>query len=169
MSETLEQSKLVVHVDDVPAREIGRGNFAAKPKWLAWAAGNRKLGCTLFELPSGKKSFPYHWHTANEEGLYMLEGECTLRLAGKEIPLRAGHYVAFPIGEEGAHQLINNSGASCRYLCFSTMQDPEVVIYPDSGKVGVSHRGKEQTDRTKLTLRKILAGQPELDYFHGEE
>ena len=169
MSETMEQSKYVVHADDVPARDIGKGSFGAKPKWLAWAAGNRKLGCTLYELPAGKKSFPYHWHIANEEGLYMLEGECTLRLAGKEIPLRAGHYVALPIGEEGAHQLINNSGATCRYLCFSTLQDPEVVIYPDSGKIAFSHRGKEQTDRTKWQMRKILAAQPELEYFHGEE
>ena len=123
----------------------------------------------VYELPAGKKSFPYHWHIANEEGIYMLEGECTLRLAGKEIPLRAGHYVALPIGEEGAHQLINNSGATCRYLCFSTLQDPEVVIYPDSGKIAFSHRGKEQTDRTKWQMRKILAGAPELDYFQGEE
>ena len=123
-------SNHVVHADDVPARDIGKGPFGARPKWLAWAAGNRALGCTLYELPTGKKSFPYHWHIANEEGLYMLEGECTLRMAGQEIPLPAGHYVAFPTGEEGAHQLINNSGATCRYLYFPPMQDPESCSTP---------------------------------------
>jgi len=41
MSETMEQSKFVVHADDVPARDIGKGPFGARPKWLAWAAGTQ--------------------------------------------------------------------------------------------------------------------------------
>jgi uncharacterized cupin superfamily protein len=159
----------VVHEDEVPWKEPGRGKFGARARWLGWTAGNRALGCTLYELPPGKLSFPYHWHTANEEGLYVLEGEATLRLAGEEMPLRAGHYVAFPTGEKGAHQVINHTQGTFRYLCFSTMQDPEVVLYPDSGKIGVSHRGPGQTERTGFKLRKILAADAELDYFHGEE
>lgn len=169
MSQVEEDKKLVVHEEEIPWRELGRGSFGAKVKWLAWNAGNRALGCSLYELPPGKRSFPYHWHTANEEGMYVLEGEATLRLPGKEVPLRAGHYAAFPTGEEGTHQVINRSQAPCRYLCFSTMRDPEVVLYPDSGKIAVSNRGQGQTDRMAFKMRKILAAEPELDYFHGEE
>jgi len=164
-----EDRKLVVHEDDVPWNEFGKGSFGGRSKWLAWTAGNRSLGCTLYELPPGKRSFPYHWHTANEEALYVLDGEATLRLAGHEVPIRAGSYAAFPTGEEGAHQVINRSSSVLRYLCVSTMQDPEVVLYPDSRKVGVSNRGPGTTSRMQFRVRKVLDAGAELDYFHGED
>lgn len=57
------------------------------------------------------------------------------RLGDAEIPLRAGDYFAFPAGPPG-HQIINRSGEVLRYLALSTKIDPEVSVYPDSGKVG---------------------------------
>ena len=108
-----------------------------KTKRLGAAAGGKKLGCSLYEQPPGKRAFPYHCHFANEEAVYVLEGEGTLRIGAKEVPLRAGDYVALPVGEETAHQIINSSTATLRYLCFSTSIEPEVVKYPDSGKVGL--------------------------------
>ena len=61
----------------------------------------------------------------------------TLRIGGEEISVSQGDYVALPARAQAAHQLVNDSGAVLRYLCFSTMVEPDVIVYPDSGKVGI--------------------------------
>lgn len=67
----------------------------------------------------------------------MLEGRGRLRLADGEHPIRAGDFIAAPAGGvETAHQIINDSDQLLTYLCVSTMIEPEVVQYPDSGKLG---------------------------------
>jgi len=111
--------------------------FAAQARPLSKPAGGVRLGCTLYELASGRKSFPFHYHLGNEEAIYILEGAVTLRLGDREIALRAGDYAAFPPGPGHAHQLINASGATVRYLCLSTNDWPEIAVYPDSNKVGM--------------------------------
>jgi uncharacterized cupin superfamily protein len=129
----------VINVDEIEWTDSAKGDkFASRRKKLAAAAGGKKIGASLFEIPPGKRAFPYHAHFANEESIYVLEGTGTLRLGGSEVPVRAGDYLAFPPGEASAHQLVNSSGAALRYLCFSTMDLPEMVKYPDSGKVGVA-------------------------------
>lgn len=67
-----------------------------KQKQLGEAAGSERLGCTLYEIPVGGQPFSYHYHTANEEALYVLSGTGTLRLDGDTYPLREGDYVACP-------------------------------------------------------------------------
>ena len=134
----MSKSKHVVHVDELDWKERSRGErLGSRRKQLGAAAGGRKLGCSLFEIPPGRRPFPYHWHTANEEAIYVLAGRGTLRLAGEELPLSAGDYVSCPVGEEGAHQVINDSDEPLRFLCVSEMIAPEVVVQPDSDKIGV--------------------------------
>jgi uncharacterized cupin superfamily protein len=119
--------------------DAGRGlSFGARGKPLGVAAGCARLGCSLYELPPGKRGFPFHYHLANEEAIYVLDGEATLRLGDREIAVRAGDYIALPAGPGHAHQLINRSAAPVHYLCMSTLQTPEVAVYPDSHKVAFS-------------------------------
>jgi uncharacterized cupin superfamily protein len=106
-------------------------------KRLAAAAGGEELGCSLYELPPGKKSWPFHFHTGNEEAIYVLAGTGQLRTADGVESLDSGDYVAFPTGTEGAHRVVNDGDAPLRYLALSTMNDPDVTVYPDSGKIGV--------------------------------
>jgi mannose-6-phosphate isomerase-like protein (cupin superfamily) len=84
-----------------------------------------------------RRAWPYHYHLANEEAIYVLEGSGTLRIGGEEIRVSQGDYVALPARAQAAHQIVNDSGAVLRYLCFSTMVEPDVMVYPDSGKVGI--------------------------------
>ena len=125
------------NVDDLEWSTTERGETGFRRKQLAEAAGGEDLGCSLYELTAGRRSWPYHYHTGNAEALFVLEGEGTLRLDGDEVPLTAGDYVALPAGERGAHRVVNDSGGTLRYLMVSTMDDPEVTVYPDSEKVGV--------------------------------
>lgn len=106
-------------------------------KRLADAVGGEGLGASLYELPAGRRSWPYHFHTANEEAMYVLDGTATLRLAGENHPIEAGDYVAFPADERGAHQVVNDGDGPLRYLVLSTMVEPDVTVYPDSEKFGV--------------------------------
>jgi len=94
-----EEPKRVVHEDDLEWYETDRGSFGQRRRLLSLATGGRKLGCSLYELPPGRRSAPYHWHAANEEAIYVLEGEGMLRLAGRETPLRRGCYAALPSGQ----------------------------------------------------------------------
>jgi uncharacterized cupin superfamily protein len=56
-------------------------------KQLGAVAGSEKLGCSLYPLPPGCRSFPEHFHYANEEVIYVLEEKGRLRLAGEEIDI----------------------------------------------------------------------------------
>jgi uncharacterized cupin superfamily protein len=123
--------------------------------------GATKLGASLYELAPGQRSFPYHWHVIQEEWMIVLEGEPTLRHPGGERRLVAGDCVVFKRGEEGAHQVRNDTDEPVRLLMLSSDRDGhgEICFYPDGGKVGVFGEG----------LRKILDESAELDYFHNEE
>lgn len=158
----------VIHVDDLEWSGGGGSEpFAFRRKALASAAGGQRLGCSLYEVPPGKKAWPFHAHLANEEAIFVLAGEGRLRLRDGEVPLRAGSYAAFRVGE--AHALLNTGETPLRYLCLSTMVEPDVTVYPDTGKVGViagAPPGGPKQDRTLAAF--FRRGEHEVDYWEGE-
>src|SRR4029450_12505635 len=85
----------------------------AKP---ARQPGAEPLGASLYELPPGNSSCPYHWHAANEEMLIVISGRPTLRTPEGERELAEGEVVAFPVGEAGAHKVTNNGEGPARVL-----------------------------------------------------
>lgn len=122
---------------DLSWTDVGKGDTRFRRKQLGEAGESERLGCSLYELPPGARSWPYHYHTANEEAMYVLSGTGMLRLDGESHSLREGDYVAFPADESGAHRVVNDSDDPLRYLAFSTMNDPDVTMYPDMGTFGV--------------------------------
>jgi|AntDeeMetagen192_2_1112575.scaffolds.fasta_scaffold13898_1 uncharacterized cupin superfamily protein len=128
---------------------IGPDDTGFRRKQLGDAGGDR-LGSSLYELPAGERSWPYHYHTENEEAVYVLAGAGLLRLDDETHSLSAGTYVALPTGEEHAHRIVNDGDETLRYLVISTMDEPDVVGYPDAGAVGVyagSPPGGDENDR----------------------
>src|SRR5438067_1293889 len=127
----------VANVAEVDGRANTKGTkIGATMKRLGSATGGQRLGCSWTEVPPGRAAFPRHFHTANEEALYVLEGEGTVRLGDAIIVLKPGDYVTFPLGPSHAHQVRNTGTGPLRYLGLSTLQMPEVVGYPDSKKIG---------------------------------
>ncbi len=96
-------------------------------------AGAEKLGASLFDVPAGGATFPFHAHHANEELLIVLAGTPTLRTLDGERELAEGEVVAFPAGRRGAHALTNRTDAPVRILIVSTMHAPDINEFPDSG------------------------------------
>ena len=90
----------------------------------------------MYELAPGQQS-AYHWQVGEEEWLLVLVGAPTLRTPDGEQVLRPWDLVAFPRGEAGAHQVRNDTTEPARLAFFSTLSDPEVVVYPDDDRVKV--------------------------------
>ena len=104
---------------------------------LTGAANSTGIGCGAFRVPPGKRAFPKHAHVANDEAIFVVSGRGELSLGEEKSELVAGDFVLLPRGEKFSHVLVNNGSEDLLYLCISTMNMPEVVHYPDSGKLGV--------------------------------
>jgi len=156
-----------VNEADLDWSDTERGETAFRRKKLAAAAGGDDLGCSLYELPPGKRSWPYHYHTANEEAMYVLAGSGLLRTADGEHELEVGDYVTLPAGEDGAHRVVNDGDAPLRYLAVSTMVEPDLTVYPDSETFGV-FVGAPPGGEGERGLEGYYPIEGDVDYWEGE-
>ena len=138
--------------------------FRARRARVGRQLGSQKLGLSYWDLPPGQAAYPYHWHLAEEELLVVMKGTPSLRTPNGERELEEGEVVAFPRGEEGGHQLINRTDRAVQFLAFSTQPGPDIVMYPDSGKVGAFERRPEGGG-----LYKLFRLEDAVDYHEGEK
>ena len=82
-------------------------------------------------LPSGGWSSQRHWHSHEDEFVYVLEGEVVLVEDGGETLLRAGDCAAFPKNSGNGHHLINRSSAMAVYLEVGSRQPPDLTTCSD--------------------------------------
>src|SRR6266436_3169937 len=75
---------------------------------LGNAGGLVDFGVNLMRLPPGNWSSQRHWHSAEDEFVYVLDGELTLIEDGGETVLRAGECAAFPKGSGNGHHLLRH-------------------------------------------------------------
>jgi uncharacterized cupin superfamily protein len=101
-----------------------------------------RVGVAIEELEPGKQSSPAHYHTFEEEHVYLLEGRLTARIGADTYEMNARDYVCFPAGQKAGHCLINNSSAPCRYVIAGERNPNEVAFYTDSQKVLVRALGR---------------------------
>jgi uncharacterized cupin superfamily protein len=94
-----------VDADDLEWAETDRDDATFRRKKLAAGADGEDLGCSLYELPPGGRSWPYHYHTGNEEALYVLAGEGRLRIGDESVAVERGTYAALPAGDDGERDL----------------------------------------------------------------
>jgi uncharacterized cupin superfamily protein len=125
------------NVDDLDWDTYENDETTFRRKELSNAAGGEQLGCSLYELPPGERSWPYHYHTANEEAIYVLSGDGLLKRPDGKEPLATGDFAVFPADESGGHRVINDGDETLRYLAVSTMNEPDITRYPEKGSFGV--------------------------------
>jgi uncharacterized cupin superfamily protein len=139
-----------------------REGFRCLRARLGRQTGSRKLGVSLWEVLPGQAAYPYHYHLAEEELIIVLTGSLRLRTGDRWSTLAEGDVISFPVGEQGAHQVLNPGDRPARFLAVSTQQ-PDIVIYPDSGKAGAFERRPEGGGlHTAFRLR------DQVDYWEGE-
>jgi uncharacterized cupin superfamily protein len=126
--------------------EHDRPGFTYRRARLGRQAGAERLGASLYELAPGQAQWPMHYHLGNEELLIVIRGRPMLRTRGGERELGEGEVVALPVGERGAHQVVNRTDEPVRVLIVSEMTGPDIVVRPESGKLSAFGRAPGSPD-----------------------
>jgi uncharacterized cupin superfamily protein len=162
----MARHKNIIHLSEIPLEQIKTPedlSFGAVRQRAGAAIGARKLGYSVFTVPPGKAAFPFHLHHTNEEMIYILQGEGTLRLGKDQVAVSSGTFIACPRGPGYPHQLINTSANNLHYLVVSTMEYPEISEYPDSNKIGAY-----VTDALGGGFRGLYKKDTNVPYYEGE-
>lgn len=167
----------ILNIDDVvieerPARFQPRGaaaeRFGSRSGPVSIRIGGQKLGYNITVVPPGKRAFPLHNHHTNEEMFFVLQGHGEVRIGNERHAIRQGDFIASPPGgPELAHQIINTGTEELRYLAVSTLITPEVVEYPDSGKIAGYSR-QPAADGAPRFIAQIGRPESSIDYWDGE-
>jgi uncharacterized cupin superfamily protein len=138
-----------------------RPGWRSKDAWVGARIDAELIGGSMYELEPGDRLWPYHTHHANEEWMVVLRGRPTLRTPEGEHELTEGDVVCFRRGKGGLHQVRNGTDEPLRVLMLSTLIAPDVVEYPDSGKIGAR----------SVAGDRILLSRPGplLEYWDGED
>lgn len=98
---------------------------------LGDACGLTRFGVNLVTLGPGGQSALRHWHTLEDEFVYVLEGAVILVTDAGEQEPRAGDCAGYPAGRSDGHHLINRSAAPARYLEIGNRDASDTAFYPD--------------------------------------
>ena len=160
----------ILNLDDVQYRATGQGEkFAAQVGDVGGKLGATKLGYNICVVPPGKRAWPRHNHTVNEEMFFIIEGKGEVVIGDDRYPIRKGDFIASPPGGAAtAHQIVNTSDAELKYLALSTRLIPDLIEYPDSGKFGTANFVPDAAGVPRLKRFIMRAEATEKDYWEGE-
>lgn len=116
---------------------------------LGDAFGLSNFGVNLVRLPPGVMSSMRHWHSKQDEFVYMLEGELVLITDAGEQILRPGMIAGFPAGRADGHHLVNRSARDALYLEVGDRSAGDEATYPD-----IDMQAKQQPDGKWVYMRK---------------
>jgi len=109
-----------------------RENVVARSKRvLGDAFGLTRYGVNLVELSPGTWSSQRHWHTHEDEFVFVISGELTLITDAGEQKLGPGMVAGFPADDSDGHHLVNKSGETASYLEIGDRNPQDEVFYPD--------------------------------------
>lgn len=111
--------------------EFAQAVAARAKKPLGDAVGLTQFGVNLVTLPPGAWSSQRHWHTREDEFVYVLAGEVTLVTDAGEQVLGSGMAAGFPAGSPNGHCLINRTDRPVLYLEVGTRDSADEARYPD--------------------------------------
>jgi uncharacterized cupin superfamily protein len=140
MSESMVPKRATVI--DPATVEIRRGS-SYPPEFAVLTAGRAKqalgnvagltgFGVNLVRLAPGAWSSVRHWHTHEDEFVYIIEGEAVLVTDAGEQILRPGMAAGFPAGAADGHHLINRTDATVTYLEIGSRHPQDDCYYPDA-------------------------------------
>ena len=109
---------------------------------LGDAGGLTDFGINLMRLPPGGWSSQRHWHSHEDEFVYLLEGELVLIEDDGETLLRAGDCAAFAKGAGNGHHLINRSTVTAIYLEVGSRQPADLTTCSDIDLMSANADGR---------------------------
>ena len=127
-------------LDPASVEEIERSSYpdpyrsrmgSRRKRRLGDACGLTRFGVNLVTLGAGGQSALRHWHTLEDEFVYVLSGEVVLISDEGEQILKAGTCAGYPAGKRNAHHFVNRSGAPAQYLEIGNRIEGDNAFYPD--------------------------------------
>jgi len=114
---------------DEPCKGLRRSKLGA-------AAGLTQFGVNLTRVPPGQWTSQRHWHTAEDEFVWVIEGEVVLVSSRGEEVLRAGDCAGFAAGVADCHHIQNRSDREAVLLEIGSSRPGEdACCYPDNGVI----------------------------------
>lgn len=129
-----------------------------RAEWISEAGGLTQFGALIETLQPGARSSLKHWHSAEDEMIYVLEGEITLIEGDTETLLRPGNAATFKAGEPVGHYLENRGASPTRCLTVGTRAPVDTITYPDHDRV--CHRDRSLPDDVWTDTTGEPAGNP---------
>ncbi|MBO6506834.1 MAG: cupin domain-containing protein [Kordiimonadaceae bacterium] len=122
-------------------------------EWLYYSddGGLTQYGADLETLLPGARSSDMHWHECEDEFLYVIEGEVTVKEGETNEILQPGDAACWQAGIPVAHTILNHTDQPCLYLIVGTRVTHDVCHYPRSGNTlyteGEAWRLVDSTDQ----------------------
>lgn len=104
---------------------------ARESKAIGLAGGLSQYGVNLVRLKPGVWTGQRHWHSDEDEFVWVVEGEAVLETDQGQEVFRAGDCVCFPAGVANAHHFRNESKADAVLLTVGTRSNTDECHYPD--------------------------------------
>jgi len=160
----------VINEADIEWTDYDHGKRSFRGKRFTRASAADELGCSLYEIDPGKRGWLAHYHEGNEEALFVLNGGGTLWLGPDETDheLAAGDFVTMPRGPDGQHEL-EAGPDGIRYLAVSTMNAPDITVYPRQDQVGLYSGAPPGGEKSKRRLSKYLDIDAEVPYWDDRD
>lgn len=146
------------HIEKIEHLEKGKPNLEC---WLTEPGLLTQFGAFIHVLQPGTQSSIKHWHSDEDELVYVLEGEVTLLEGDSESVLQPGDAATFKAGHPVGHTLRNNSSAPCKFLVVGTRAQVDRVTYPDHNRRLLRDRSQAEdvwTDMQGLPASNPYAG-----------
>jgi uncharacterized cupin superfamily protein len=145
-----------VFTPDQLIAELSPVEGSAEPNqtlWISEAGALTQFGAFIEVLQPGCRSSIKHWHSAEDEMVYVLAGEITVVEGGAETVMGAGTAATFRAGVAVGHYLENRSGAATRCLVVGTRAPVDRITYPEHDRVCVRDRSLPDDSWTDLAGR----------------
>lgn len=103
-----------------------------RSKRLSEVVGLTQFGANIVTLPPGAWSSQRHWHTHEDEFVWVLSGQVVLSTEdGREL-LHPGDCAGFKGGDENGHHFVNESDGEVQLLVVGSRMDEDGAEYPDA-------------------------------------
>jgi uncharacterized cupin superfamily protein len=122
------------------ARPVEGSSNPDQTLWISEAGELTQFGAFIEILQPGGRSSLKHWHSAEDEMVYVLDGEITAVEGTAEHVLHAGDAATFKAGVAVGHYLENRSSSPTRCLVVGTRAPVDRVTYPDHDRVCLRDR-----------------------------
>jgi len=111
-------------------------------------AGISNFGVMITRIVPGGQSSSRHWHSRQDEFVYVLSGDALLETDAGVEKLKPGMCVGFPAGRANGHRFLNRSDADVLLLVVGDRTPDDEITYPD-----IDMRARLAPDRRYLFSR----------------